>query len=953
MITPRDVSLSRVPHLRAAHQVIASLTLDRDQHLKDTVVLVPSAPAALELRRTLALLRPHAVDCPELVSTSALTRELHRRLAVGAPPLLSRLQREALLWQASATAVDAGCPPPFDVRAGIISEALALYDAIRRHQRDVDDFERVLASALAPGAEYDRGAARLLAQTRYLVAIFREYERLLAVGGAQDEHGVRAWSLEHGLQRPIRHVVVATADHAAEPEGLWPADFDLLTRLDGIDRIDVVATDAVLDSGFRLRLFDRLPDLMESRVDTVLERPALVTASGNRPYHLFRDREEELAGVRERLTSAGSTVVVYERPLPYLYLAERIFGDAGVPFTTADTVPLAAQPWVAALDLVFEAISSNLARETVVRLLESPYLAWRPRGRRLTAHDVWVLRAWLRENRVRGGAEEYRALLSRRSDPNSKRHSSDAVALRRAQRALLTLIDELESLGREDVLEVHLRALRALILRRAASGASPEIDAETRARAATLALLDELAEAYASSRGSRQSFGDSAGFVKRAIEQHTFAFAGGDEGVRLCDARAARYCSIDTVCVVGVNEGDWPRPVRRTIFYPSGLMKDLGFPADQDRQRFARAAFMDLLMLATTDTVVSVCQLEDDTLVRPSAFVEELLDAVGEDLMRREDSPSESGAAPAESPVRKAWFDARAARDRDDSSFHGQTNGLGEFKMTVTQIERYLDCPFRYFSSVVLRLDEEDDRDDIGLDPRRRGTLVHEVFQRFFAEWMQRGGGAISAGRLPEARALFRTVVEQELGSLPAPDAAIERARLVGSAGTVGFGERVFRLEAMRAIPVVERLIEFDLRGTYEFGTVDEPAPVTLTGIADRIDLLADGTLRLVDYKTGQPPDPKRSIQLAVYGVCAEQKLEGYRGRVWRVADAAYLALSDDRPWVTVVADGERTPLDEARRRVTDAVRAIRRGEFPPKPVERRLCATCAFAAVCRKDYVV
>ncbi|MGE3842291.1 MAG: PD-(D/E)XK nuclease family protein, partial [Vicinamibacterales bacterium] len=78
----------------------------------------------------------------------------------------------------------------------------------------------------------------------------------------------------------------------------------------------------------------------------------------------------------------------------------------------------------------------------------------------------------------------------------------------------------------------------------------------------------------------------------------------------------------------------------------------------------------------------------------------------------------------------------------------------------------------------------------------------------------------------------------------------------------------------------------------------------------------------------------------------------GYRGRVWRVADAAYLALSDDRPWVSVVAGGERAPLDDARRRVTDAVRGIRRGEFPPRPVERRLCAMCAFSAVCRKDYV-
>ncbi|MGE3842290.1 MAG: PD-(D/E)XK nuclease family protein, partial [Vicinamibacterales bacterium] len=852
MSTPRDVSLSRVPHLRAAHQVIASLTLDRDSSPIDTVVLVPSAPAALELRRTLALLRPHAVMFPELVSTSALTRELHHRLGEGAPPLLSRLQREALLWQASASAIQEGCAPPFEIRPGIIAEALALYDAVRRHQRDVGDFERALVSTLVPGSEYDRGAARLLVQTRYLVMVFREYERLLAESRVHDEHGVRAWSLDCGLQRPIRRVIVATADHAAEPEGLWPADFDLLTRLDGIERIDVVATDAVLDSGFRLRLFDRLPDLEETRIDPSPQRPTLVTTSEGRPYHLFRDREEELTGVRARARSARSMVVVYERPLPYLYLAERIFGDARVPFATSDTLPLAAQPYVATLDLVFEAIASNLAREAVVRLLESPYLAWRPRRRRLTAHDTWVLRAWLRERRVRGGADAYRSLLAPTPERPSTRASRDAVALRRALRALSTLIDELESLDRDDVLEAHVRALRVFLLRRAASNDTSESDAERRTRAATLALLDELAEAYTPARGPKQSFRESAGFVRRAIEQHTFAYTGAEEGVRLCDARAARYCTSETVCVVGVNEGDWPRPARRTIFYPSGLMKDLGFPADQDRQRFARAAFRDLLLLAGNDTVVSVCQLEDDTLVRPSAFVEELQDVVDAELSARPHSPIPPDEGLAASPVQAPWLHVRAARESADPSFHGQTSPLDDVKITVTQIERYLDCPFKYFSSAVLRLDEEDDRDDIGLDPRRRGTLVHEVFQRFFSEWMDRSGGAISTTRLPEARALFRMVVEQALGTLAVPDAAIERARLIGSAGMVGFGERVFRLEAMRAVPVVERLIEYDLRGTYEFGTVDEPAPVTLTGIADRIDLLADGTLRLVDYKTGQ-----------------------------------------------------------------------------------------------------
>jgi CRISPR/Cas system-associated exonuclease Cas4 (RecB family) len=44
--------------------------------------------------------------------------------------------------------------------------------------------------------------------------------------------------------------------------------------------------------------------------------------------------------------------------------------------------------------------------------------------------------------------------------------------------------------------------------------------------------------------------------------------------------------------------------------------------------------------------------------------------------------------------------------------------------------------------------------------------------------------------------------------------------------------------------------------------------------------------------------------------------------------------------------------MDAAIGRLIDAVDAIARGEFPPRPAEWSLCASCAFAAVCRKDYV-
>jgi RecB family exonuclease len=359
---------------------------------------------------------------------------------------------------------------------------------------------------------------------------------------------------------------------------------------------------------------------------------------------------------------------------------------------------------------------------------------------------------------------------------------------------------------------------------------------------------------------------------------------------------------------------------------------------------------------------VSVFQLEEDAIVRPSVLLEDLDEfphtVIGPAKDLASASEQRTAAARVDNaslPATSIWSAPRKRPAADDPRFHGKTDPPPSRVLSVTKIDRYLDCPFKFFSSVVLGLEEEEDREPVTLGPRRRGRLVHEVFQSFFGAWAASGNGAVTPAALPAARALFSSITERALEGLAELDRPIERVRLLGSAAAPGLGERVFRLEALRPQPIVERLLEFDLGGTYVLGAATgQGRTVTLRGVADRIDLLADGTMRVIDYKTGRAPSPNRSLQLATYVLCAEQKLEGYRGRHWRVGEAAYIALADRRPWVPVVRHVEdREPIDEGRERLAAALDDIHAGIFPPSPRDRRLCRVCAFAAVCRKDYVV
>jgi ATP-dependent helicase/nuclease subunit B len=362
--------------------------------------------------------------------------------------------------------------------------------------------------------------------------------------------------------------------------------------------------------------------------------------------------------------------------------------------------------------------------------------------------------------------------------------------------------------------------------------------------------------------------------------------------------------------------------------------------------------------------LVSTFTLEDDARVTASPLVDAVaaasLETVERDVAGVRIFEHEALAL---EPVEILHLGARArdaARWRIEAAAQprerpGTTHGHTRPAYAVSALERYQDCPFRFFAAHVLRL-EEPLEDEPARSPRARGRFVHEVFQRFFETWEAGGGGTITVDRLDEARALFRDVCDPLLARLPDADAAIERARLFGSAVSSGVADLVLELEASRSEEVHERWIEHELKGEFSLGASDGRR-VALTGIADRVDLLAGDRLRVFDYKSGYPPDPKRALQVPVYALCAREQLAERQGATWSIDEAAYVAFSGVRTVVPVVRRG--TPaadadavLARARARAFEAVDGVERGEFPPRPYELRLCTSCAFPSVCRKDYV-
>jgi RecB family exonuclease len=961
VITPRRTRLVRVPGLPAFRSAIARLRASADATPQDTIVVVPTRSAARRLLGAPALTRDELYD------------QLGSRLS-DPPRRLSALERDVIA-QAAARAASGHVEVSFRLRPGLVAEMTRFYDHLRRQSQRVNRFEELIEETLGSD-ELDHGAQRMRRQTRFLAAAFREYERLVRESGGCDEHGLRERLLAEPAARPVRYVMVTVADWIADADGLYAADFDLLARLPGLASLDIIATEALLGSGFHERLHGWWPGIEEATLDftahgsacTSAGQPVLVTPPGaatDEPWWTLRDREEELVSLARQLKAdrrngdgapLDRTAVVFKHPLPYLYLAGEVFGGAGIPYQASSALPLAAEPTAAAVDVMLEAVAADFTRDALVSLLRSPHFVFAHEGVEVSREAASALDRALGRARYLGQLERLEALAAERV--------SDVAAP--ALRAAAGAARELAPLAAADKASVQVGRVIAFL----EAHARPIVDGdpcasrERRARAAVADMLATLAAVHASHDDPLWTIDDVALAVRRWIEEQTFEPEPADRGVHLLDDQAARYADFDDIAIVGVVEPDWPERTRRNIFYPPSLLKSLGWPSEKDRRAADDARFLDLVASARRRTRVSVFTLEDDALVTRSIQLDEIPRARLSSFARADGADARVFVDEALSlePVtlaplasgERAWAGLRLSRSPGDGpQFHGTVSGRTAKIWSVSALETYLGCPFKFFAQHVLRLEEEPEDEEV-MDPRRQGRFMHAVFEQFFKTWQHAGHGAITAETLDQARAMFTAVVEEALEELPAAEAGLERTRLLGSPAAAGLGEAVMRMEAERPMPVVERLLEHSLEGEFVFTTPDGPRTIALRGKADRLDLLEDGTFRLIDYKLGWPPDRTRALQLAIYALCAEQRLRPYKGRHWTLGEAVYLAFKGPRRVVPLFArDGTRVEvLAKAQSLLVSTVDAIAAGQFPPTPDDVFRCDTCSFASVCRKDYV-
>jgi hypothetical protein len=279
---------------------------------------------------------------------------------------------------------------------------------------------------------------------------------------------------------------------------------------------------------------------------------------------------------------------------------------------------------------------------------------------------------------------------------------------------------------------------------------------------------------------------------------------------------------------------------------------------------------------------------------------------------------------------------------------------VGARPLSPSALESLGKCPLHFFYKygLGLRLPEDPEFDpDAWLDPMHRGSLLHEIFETFVERHRGVQGSILDAGVADVLTTIARDVIEQWRDREPPPSTGVYLRESADLHTDVRAFLQMERDAVRRGDPARWHAIELafgeETAASYRLtdGTV-----IALRGRADRVDALPDGSLMVVDYKTGKPAsyraDPAkgafnggRLLQPALYadaiGAVVGQPVVRFEYR-FPTSRGGNAIVPFDAP-----------AMSAAREVITSLVAHIRGGEFVPT-TDASDCTYCDHAAICR-----
>jgi len=683
-------------------------------------------------------------------------------------------------------------------------------------------------------------------------------------------------------------------------------------------------------------------------------------------------------------TAPDSILIAFPALDAYGPLVEEVLNDYGIPYNRALGRQLSTSPVAAAALSLLRSCQEDFSGPSLLRVFSSPFLKFSEQPSIAPALD-----RFMRDQRITGGREKLLAALRPViSAENSKDHLIEP---------LRDLFTALKPFSEKDAasLPIWMDRLADLITW---SGLHARVDRIHGPLNINLQAAKKLDDTLASLHTAGKlfpeytyTFNEWLFLLKRTFMHARFQVPPEDEGgVQILGFEESMGHPWTEVYLGGLTDNAFPQRLPQNIFLPEQSLEAMGVRT-LEKARLNAAYHFYRLMLSADRITLTFPENEGDRPVVPSPFLAELTPlrdagliktAAGiQSSLKIEDSQSlpelakAIGLAEQGSALQNilhadsaGMSGIRAAVASLAKEARRATARVQQTTFRVTELDDYLNCPYKYYVENVLGLGplEEVSEDMTSLD---RGSKVHAILRNFYLSWDK-----------PVTRA-DRNAAEALLTKLA--DSAFDREAdtvrnrreksmfLNKMAKRFLDAEEAFWKQGMRPAYLEQKIDTFEL--SLSDGTI-----VSLTGKIDRIDVDPHGNFIIVDYKTGQYPLSKSGIdqiifQLPIYAIMAQQALRSKGPALNKPIGLAYydLAAKTDAGARDVVLfnrdirndhpsskpkTSPKTPdefdaiLKQSLVKARIAIESILAGTFPAKPQDENKCRYCPNEMMCEQE---
>jgi probable DNA repair protein len=424
----------------------------------------------------------------------------------------------------------------------------------------------------------------------------------------------------------------------------------------------------------------------------------------------------------------------------------------------------------------------------------------------------------------------------------------------------------------------------------------------------------------------------------RMAAQQVFQVRAEPASIQVLGILEAAGLRFSQLWIAGLHDRAWPPPAHPNPFLPIAMQKRAGIHQADPAAHLAHAAKLLNRVLACADArTISYARHHGEHTQQPSSLIEAL--------------PGVAEPPEPVIPVSEAPPALEAVADRFGLRVTGNSaGGAGLFKDQAA-------CPFRAYARYRLGA-RALEQSEPGLGARERGLLMHQLLHRVWQSL--RTHQELVAQSAEALRMLVQRHAQQVVDG-------VWRASLKPG------GARFVALEVQRLVARSLELLQLECtRAPFSVAAAESALQVTLGELRvrvrpDRVDRLADGTLLVLDYKTGavsvadwfgqRPDDPQLPLYVCLLGgqvkalafVSLKKGAVGYAGisAVDGVADGVR-AVADRRfrehdDWNALVAHWISVTEDLADGYARgDAVVDPKRGE--------QTCRYCDIRPLCRVD---